>query len=241
MKVADRILSLLGLQMPTPLSWQKRGGSLAKILNSSFRLPTSTLESRIEKLARDTQRGGALTLWERYLQPGAVRFPDTVRSDRNAGRFYSWLVTTRRPNIVVEFGTAFGVSGMYWLSGLLQNDSGILLTFEPNERWREIAVRNLTAIGGRFKSYLGTFEDNVQAALDGRSIDIAFIDAIHTSEWVLPQFEIVCRYLAPKGIVVLDDIDFSPDMAKCWLAVAADPRVVAAVRFGERVGILEFQ
>jgi predicted O-methyltransferase YrrM len=239
MQIANRFRKLTGLPAAIPIHWDKRGGRVAAILKNSFRAQPGRFESKIEARARETQKGGNYALWETYNQPDATRSPDTVRSGKDAGRFYSWLVTELRPKVVVEFGTAFGVSGMYWLAGLVQNGEGELLTFEPNATWRQIALGNLTAVGDRFTSYLGTFEENVEGALDGRTIDIAFIDAIHTSEWVIPQFEIVCRHLKPGGVVVLDDIDFSDDMALCWRTVVSGLRVAAALRFGNRVGILE--
>ena len=83
---------------------------------------------------------------------------------------------------MVEFGTAFGVSGMYWLSGLESNNFGELLTFDPNEVWAEIARKNLSGISNRFQLVNGTFEDNIDAYLGSdRQIDMAFIDVIHTS------------------------------------------------------------
>ena len=69
---------------------------------------------------------------------------------------------------------------------------------------------------------------------------IAFIDAIHTSEFVGPQFELVAARLSPGGLVLLDDIDFSPDMRSCWEKIRADRRLSASVEV-DRVGIVEFR
>ena len=157
------------------------------------------------------------------------------------GRFFSCLVTNRRPSVIVEFGTAFGVSGTYSLFGLESNGGGTLLTFEPNDVWARIAEANLVAIGRRFELTVGTFEENIDRTLSpGERIDIAFIDAIHTSEFVEPQFELVANRIAPGGIVLLDDIDFSADMRSCWDRIRADRRLVASVEV-DRVGIVEFR
>jgi len=97
------------------------------------------------------------------------------------------LVQKRKPEIIVEFGTAFGVSGMYFLAGLNLNKKGKLLTFDPNTVWAKLAKDNLSKISDRFKLTNGTFEDNIDNVLpEGQHIDIAFIDAIHTKEFVLP-------------------------------------------------------
>jgi predicted O-methyltransferase YrrM len=145
-----------------------------------------------------------------------------------------------REQLVVEFGTAFGISGMYWLAGLEINKHGRLLTFEPNAIWADIARDNLLAIGRRFTLTHGTFEEHIDSELgaDDR-IGIAFIDGSHTSDFVLPQFEIVLKHVAPNGLVVFDDVDFSADMASCWESIARDSRVRASLKLTSRVGIVE--
>jgi predicted O-methyltransferase YrrM len=156
------------------------------------------------------------------------------------GNLFANLVKKRKPSVIVEFGTAFGVSGMYWIAGLEANNYGELLTFEPNKVWAEIARKNLSAIGSRFQLVIGTFEENIDLYLGhDRRIDIAFIDAIHTSEFVIPQFKLVIDRLAPNGIILLDDINFSSDMASCWDRIALDSRVKASAALSNRVGIVE--
>lgn len=128
---------------------------------------------------------------------------------------------------------------MYWLAGIEQSGCGDLLSFEVNKNWAAIALKNLQEIGTRFCLTEGTFEENIASVLAGRKIGIALIDAIHTSEFVNRQFEIVLTYLEPGGIVVLDDVDFSDDMAQCWSAIANDPRVLASVAVNGHLGIIE--
>lgn len=43
---------------------------------------------------------------------GARRQPNQVKTSADYGRIYSWLIKARGTRSVVEFGTAFGVSGM---------------------------------------------------------------------------------------------------------------------------------
>jgi hypothetical protein len=72
-------------------------------------------------------------------------------------------------------------------------------------------------------------------------IDIAFVDAIHTSDFVTPQVEMLIERLARRGLILLDDISFSDDMSRCWQRWATDPRVIASVAVANRVGFLEFK
>jgi predicted O-methyltransferase YrrM len=222
------------------LEWKKRGGWLNTYLPENTLIVSSFPElPAIESRAGKTAQLGEFPLHESYGQTGATRNSDGVRSSSDIGRLYRWLVVERKPEVVVEFGTAFGVSGMYWLAGLETNHRGELLTFEVNEIWRQIAVRNLSAVGERFRSVAGAFEDKIDEALEGRQIDLAFIDAIHTSAWVLPQFEHVMRRAKTGALVAFDDVDFSEDMRAAWETVVLDPRTVAALAVRGHLGLVE--
>ncbi|MDX2180014.1 MAG: class I SAM-dependent methyltransferase [Bryobacteraceae bacterium] len=224
------------------LTWRKAGDCpLRRMLGENLypAKPFPEVE-RIEALADATAKRGEFPLHASYGKPGDVRNPDAVRSAADIGRLYRWLVLEKRPDVVVEFGTAFGVSGMYWLSGLEAIGHGELLTFEVNEIWRKIAVDNLGRIGRRFQSISGAFEEKADAALGERRIDIAFIDGIHTSAWVLPQFEEVARRCRAGGAWIgFDDIDFSPDMRDAWETVISDGRVKSAVEVRGHLGLVE--
>ena len=210
-------------------------------------IPKALMREKIEELAHLANQLGPKPLWEGYenLQnyprdvKEATRTANQVRTQAKVGDFYAHLVQKRKPSVVVY--TAFGVSGMYWLSGLEGNNFGELLSFDPNEVWAEIARKNLSGISNRFQLVNGTFEDNIDAYLGSdRQIDMAFIDAIHTSEFVFSQFEIVVARLAPNGIVLLDDIYFSEDMKYAWKTIALSDRVKASAAI-ERVGIVELK
>lgn len=201
----------------------------------------------IEDRTMMTQQLGAMPLWSGYRSVEGytrsttdMRSSDEVRSDHVTGRFFAWLAAVRKPQVIAEFGSAFGVSGMYWLAGLDRHPSGQLLTFEPNEEWARIAHRNLAAVSSQFQGVTGTFEENIDATLGpDRRIDIAFIDAIHTSAFVDRQFAIVREFASPGALILFDDIDFSQDMQDCWARIASSPLAVSSAEIGRRVGIVE--
>ena len=203
---------------------------------------------KIENLASKTNNHGSQPLWEGYVagdptnKRGKTRKSDQVRTDKDMGCFYADLVCNKKPSIIVEFGTAFGISGMYFLSGLEKNGSGHLFTYEPNEIWFGFARQNLTQIGSRFKSTIGTFEDNIDTDfVDNKKIDLAFIDAIHTSKFVFSQLEKVIQHSKTGTIIILDDINFSADMQSCWETLSKDDRFIASAYVGNRVGIVELK
>lgn len=224
------------------------GWLVRNLPESHLILPKPIDADRIEARAAATERMGAKPLWEGYAAvpnyprstADSMRRSDEVRSSISAGRLFAWLAAQRTATLIVEFGTAFGISGMYWLAGLKHDPEGRLLTFEPNALWAEIARENLAAISRQFNLVTGTFEENIDSTLrPGQRIDIAFVDAIHTSAFVLRQFDILLPRMTPGGLMLFDDIDFSGDMESCWHAIALDPRVVASATFGRRLGIVE--
>jgi len=208
----------------------------------------SSLFDRIDGVAVETQRLGALPLWEGYkavngypttIGEDATRTSNQVRTHRRIGEFFTWLVLERKPSIIIEFGAAFGVSGMYWLAGLNLNKSGHLYSFEPNATWANVAQGNMQKICDRFTLTVGTFEGNFKSIESQEyGIDIAFIDAIHTSEFVYAQLELILRKAAPGCIIVFDDIDFSKDMQNCWNEICNDSRFASAMEVNN-VGIVE--
>jgi predicted O-methyltransferase YrrM len=221
------------------VEWKRQApGWLMNHLNRAM-VPKAKRKMLIEDLAWRTDQQGEKPLAKEYSQPGATRRPNQVRSSPVMGDVFAWLAETRRPRAIVEFGTAFGFSGMYWLSGLEAAGSGHLYSFEINPIWAEIAKSNLGSIGTRFTLTVGSFEDNVDRVVP-QPIDIAFVDGIHTYEWVTTQYSILKRKVAPGAILLFDDIDFATGrMRECWEDIATDKDVTAACELNDHVGVIE--
>lgn len=222
------------------------GSWITQNIPQHFSPPAAKRAALIEARASATEAAGERPLWEGYASvkhyPRSTtggRSSNQVRTDERMGAFFTWLAAARAPETVVEIGTAFGVSGMYWLDGLELAGQGHLFTFDPNTDWASFARENLAAISDRVTMVSGTFEENASKALVGRNVNIAFIDAIHTSEFVYAQYAMLKQYLEPGAIVLFDDIGFSPDMRACWEAIARGPEVLASVCIGGRVGAIE--
>lgn len=216
-----------------------------------FRPPAPPQVALIERIAAETEALGRHALWEGYRSAYAqdksmpwadremARSSEEVRSQPRMGRFFSWLAATRGPEVVVEIGTAFGISGMYWAAGIEMAGKGLLLTFDPNETWHLIAKKNIARISSRAIAIPLAVEDALDVTLEGRQIDICFIDAIHTSEFVRSQILQVLPHMKPGALLLVDDITFSDDMKACWGALSLDQRFRASLTLDERVGLLE--
>ena len=233
--------------------WHRRGDTwLARAFSDGKAGRDHPRADEIEAIAANIATVGPQPLWAGYepvyaqqkKMPWAgsapVRSPDQVRTRREMGCLFAWIVEQRRPDLVVEFGTAFGVSALYWAAGLDAAGAGHLLTFEPNQVWHDIAAAHLRVFSPRVTAVLGTFEDNIDKWRGEKTIDVAFVDGIHTSDFVNPQVELLIARLSPGGLILLDDLRFSDDMAGCWEQWANDPRVKSSIAIDRRVGILEF-
>lgn len=204
----------------------------------------------IGQRVRQARDHGPQSLWEGYrgltgypldVAPGATRTSVQVSIGPEIGKLLVGVALQRRPRLIVEVGTGFGVSGMYLLAALEAIGGGRLVTFEPNQALVDIARGNLASIGTRFEVVGTTLEDGL-AALDARGerLDIAFVDGIHTSAVVLNQVEMLTLRSSPGALIFLDDIDFSADMRSCWTTLAGNGRYGAAIDLG-RVGVLEIR
>lgn len=235
------------------LTWTKRAPEswLAENLPIvSFQPPTVTGQRDIEDIANKINNRGAQPLWEGYRAaydkdqhvPWATqsmeRLPDQVRTQPQMGRLFAFIAEKLQPSVIVEIGTAFGISARYWAAGLRKTGKGRLLTFDPNPIWHRIAAEHLKQFD-EVEPILGTFEESVDKHLFGQKIQLAFVDAIHTDEFVSQQIEMIINRMDDSCIIVVDDIGFSPEMKSCWTKWASDSRVASSLSIGNRLGILE--
>jgi predicted O-methyltransferase YrrM len=224
---------------PLRLAWLRRDGWLGEHLTEL--IPGAPRKRKIERTARKMDAVGPQPLAEIYGETDGFRLPGDVRSSARIGDLYAWLVQRRKPRVVVEFGSAFGVSGMYFMSGLERNGSGHLYTFEVNPIWADIAEASIRSVGDRFTLTRGAFEEHVATTVTN-PIDIAFVDAIHDYTFIHSQFEILRPRMRPGGIVMFDDIDFRKPgcrMMEGWREIAARADVDSAVEINGHLGIIE--
>ena len=200
----------------------------------------------IEATITTTNDMGRLPLWNEYknvanygrvIDDNPKRKMADVRTKSEFCQFYAWLVKQLKPEAVLEFGAAFGASGMYWLAGLNMCNRGKLYSFEPNDIWHPIALRNFDTVSDRHLLTLGTFEDNI--GVIGEKVGISLIDAIHTRDFVVNQFELVRKVSAKGALVLFDDINFSQDMQDCWDEISQSDEFQSVWQLSSRVGIVE--
>lgn len=161
----------------------------------------------------------------------------TLGAFSHASKPYLWtsvlfqLVRKFQPNAIIELGCCVGISGSYQAAAQKLNNRGRLWTLEgaselaavSRGHFAELGLDNVTVVQGRFQDTL----DGVIA--QAAPIDYAFIDGHHDERATLDYFEQLLPHLAPRALLVFDDVDWSDGMKRAWQKIQSDPRVAVSV------------
>lgn len=137
-------------------------------------------------------------------------------------RAFLEIVRRARPKTVIEIGTARG--GTLYALSQLADPSAVILSIDlpgaPNGGGQSALERELFKSFGPIGQRLtclpldshepATFEA-ARAALDGRAVDLLFIDGDHSYEGVRADFERYRTLVAPDGLIALHDINVFPE------------------------------
>jgi predicted O-methyltransferase YrrM len=115
---------------------------------------------------------------------------------------------------IVELGTSMGITTLY----LSKLDKATIYSFEGNPSMINIALTNfeymeatnIVLIEGNINDTLPAFVEN------NRALDFVSMDANHQYEPTLKYFNKVVARMSPHGVIVVDDIYQSREMARAW-------------------------
>jgi len=138
---------------------------------------------------------------------------------------------------IVELGTSLGVTTLY----LAQSKSARVHTFEGNAAVADLALTNFESSEAKnIKIIEGNLDDTLPDFLQTpQKIDFVLMDANHRYQPTLNYFDWLCKRMADKGVIVLDDIHYSPEMEKVWLKLKSHELVYGSIDLF-RCGILFF-
>jgi predicted O-methyltransferase YrrM len=142
-----------------------------------------------------------------------------------------------KPNII-ELGTSLGISTMYMATASTDVE---VLTIEGNPAISDIASQNFSAAGlHNIKVIAGDF-DNVLPAFSktGLKPGLVFIDGNHRKEPVLRYFNIIADMSDSRTVIIIDDINYSKEMAEAWDEIKQYKKVSVSVDI-HRMGIVFF-
>jgi predicted O-methyltransferase YrrM len=135
------------------------------------------------------------------------------------GRFLYQLVRIKRPAVVVEFGTSFGLSSIHLAAALRDNGTGRLITCEIEPGKVRQAAANIAAAG--LADLVEIREGDAFATLaDVRGIDMVSLDG--WKALYLPLLRQLEPALAPGSLVVADDLKVMPEKLAAYLDYVRD-------------------
>ena len=152
-------------------------------------------------------------------------------------RLLDALVRYFKPLNIVELGTSLGL-GTMCLAG--QPDSRVY-TFEANDPIADLAEANFKRVGyNNIELIRGPIDQTLPVFISRQStIDMAFIDANHTKEALLRYFEWLLPLMSSGGLLVVDDIRWSPGMYSGWKQLSERKEVALSLDLMQK-GLLLF-
>ncbi len=158
-------------------------------------------------------------------------------SSEKTCRLLSALAGYYHPQKIVELGTSLGLGTLC----LAVRAEGHVYTFEANDDVADFAkenfiksdLKNITLIRGDIDQTLPHFLS------ENRKVDMVFIDANHTETALVRYFEMLLPVMSSPGLIVVDDIRWSPGMYRGWKRLVRRKEVALSVDL-LRKGLLIF-
>jgi predicted O-methyltransferase YrrM len=209
---------------------KKQITGFADIENIRNILLNSTLEIEVKDL-------GAQSSHFKNEKRQLSKVAETSISPQSLCELLFRLVNYMEATSILELGTSAGVTSLY----LAKQPQCKVVTFEGNKALINIALtnfesfetKNIKLIEGNLDSTLSDYLQNPT------KIDFALMDANHRYEPTIRYFNLLTKRIAQKGIIVLDDIYHSEEMAKAWKELSRHELVYGSVDLF-RCGILFF-
>lgn len=180
---------------------------------------------------------GAPSAHFKYDQRTIAKVAATSLNDEKHCALFYRIATYVEAKKILELGTSMGIASLY----LSKVEDSQVVTFEGNPAMISIAQTNFEYFN---KTNIELIEGNIDQTLpdylqDPAKIDFALIDANHRYEATLSYFNQIARRMSDHGIIVLDDIYHSEEMAKAWNEIKRHDLVYGSVDL-YRCGILFF-
>lgn len=141
--------------------------------------------------------------------------------------------------LIAELGTSFGISTMYMASACPGSE---VISIEGSQETGIIASENFKKTGlANIRLLTGSFEENLPEIFQGSlSPGLVFIDGNHRKAPLLNYFGRIAELSDLNTVVIIDDINFSPEMNAAWREIREHPRVTLTIDI-YRMGIVFFR
>lgn len=144
-----------------------------------------------------------------------------------------------KPNEILEFGTAMGISSC---SLALGNPSAKITTMEGCPNISRHAENNFKSLGlDRVELITGGFDDVLPSYLENTAqLDMVFIDGNHQEAPTIKYFEQCLNRTVNSSCFIFDDIHWSQGMENAWNTIHNHPAVTLSIDLFQ-VGIVFFR
>ena len=161
--------------------------------------------------------GRVSTVLEEALVGRKVQHPDGSWLDVKASishensRALNRFVRSRRPNIVIEIGMAYGVSTLTILDALQSTGKGKLISIDPYIGW---PTGRLVALNQVHRAGVSDLHEHVDECSStglakllslGARPDLVYIDGWHNFDYAFVDFFFADKLLRPGGVVAFND------------------------------------
>lgn len=155
------------------------------------------------------------------------------------GRLLARMASEFGRTLIVEFGTSFGISTMYMASTCRETK---VITMEGSRAAAEIAGKNFKEAGLKnIRLIEGSFEDSIAEITDtGITPGLIFIDGDHRKIPLLQNFEKMAEISDNNTVIIIDDINYSPEMEEAWNEIKQYRKVTLTIDIF-RMGIVFFR
>jgi predicted O-methyltransferase YrrM len=139
---------------------------------------------------------------------------------------------------ILELGTNLGL-GTIALSAT--SSAKKVVSIEGDPILAAMAVKNLQKFKSNAEVIAGSFEDNLDLALNKlKTIDLAYLDGNHKKTPTLNYFDRIKEYSHNDTVIVVGDIHWSEEMEEAWDEIKSD-RSVAATADVFSMGLVFFK
>lgn len=148
--------------------------------------------------------------------------------------FLEKMIAHYQLKTVVELGTSLGLNSLYMAKGAKE-----VITFECDPQLASLAQSHFNQFQFDYINLIqGDINETLSDALNGISpIDLAYVDVNHQCATILNYFQTLLPSMSSNGILVFNDIHWSGEMDKTWMAICNDERAILTIDLFE-VGIV---
>lgn len=133
-----------------------------------------------------------------------------------------------KPETILEFGTAAGISTLYLSAGAPQSkvitmEGCVGLSSVAKKCFEKRNLDNIEVITGNFNTSLPLALINIEL------LDMVFFDGNHREKPTLDYFNQCIEHSDENSVFIFDDIHWSPEMERAWKKIKADNRVTITI------------